>query len=428
MHNRAFVSASPFRSECSAWGLTGGWAYKFGVLDEGESNYAAYPAARNGHLGCLKFLLEKFPDLLTDSLLMSRAAAGSRLDVLQLPLAAGCPWNGWEPEFAEDSNVVRFCLQHIEPGWWESGASEAMDYVINLKRVGSMELLYFHGYEQHRRSAQLPHPAVYASRHGNLECMQVAVKHSGPPDPKLLCTLKAAEVGEAMLRYVRGLGADFHEGTADAAASRGNAGALQFALENGAPFSMQTFHCAVDCVDCLQCLLQHASAVGLPAEYLRDEGTGPRVKSLAMLRYIEENMRPAWARSVMAATAQGLADKVKEALASLDHEKIDWLALDVDWRLVVYIARRLKAPPPAPLDQMVVVRRDRAVALAGVFTAARKLAEKHPLSRCQPLWDAMASLPDELRERIAAEAGLIVSWEDLKPARPRGLARFTDAG
>lgn len=79
------------------------------------------------------------------------------------------------------------------------------------------------------------------------------------------------------------------------------------------------------------------------------------------------------------------------------------------------MARRMKGPLPAPLEEMVRMRQERVAALAGVFYEAVKRVREGRRSPWLPLWAAMDGVPFELRERIAFEAHLICPVTQLGP-------------
>eukprot|EP00884_Botryococcus_braunii_P016745 jgi/Botrbrau1/3754/Bobra.0363s0031.1 len=407
--------------------------HRRGVLIEHSWKLAASAAASQGHLDCIEYLLEQFPEVSgfkTD--LLRSAAEGRCMDALKYLHEVGCPWSGEElREAAGDPEVLRFCLQHVQPGdaqHWDL----VMEDAVRVNSHRSMEMLYNHGYDKHRsQDIGRKHPAVLACLGSNLECLKFAVTVSSAPDPKYLCTVHPAAVGEAMLQYVRDLGAKFQCQTAKTAARHGKAGALQYALENGAPFNISAFRSAVaqaestgERLDCLRCLLQHASVAGFPPEYLNGDGTGALVKSLAKLVFLNENC-PSWAPSVMTATVQHLENTTQRLVDAGQSEK-DRIPEYVDWRMVVYLGRHLVPPLPPLLEMMVAFRRERAIALANAFFQARKLSKKKPVSDLERLWNVMERLPGELRQRIAAEAQLIVAWQDPRPEEPGALTRFTD--
>jgi hypothetical protein len=79
--------------------------------------------------------------------------------------------------------------------------------------------------------------------------------------------------GDDILRYVCELGAVLDEDTTNVADAAGRVEALQYVLANGAPWSSETFECAIfgqksrwlkplpgGSLGCLQCLHEHARA------------------------------------------------------------------------------------------------------------------------------------------------------------------------
>eukprot|EP00884_Botryococcus_braunii_P018422 jgi/Botrbrau1/5263/Bobra.0172s0122.1 len=162
-----------------------------------------------------------------------------------------------------------------------------------------------------------------------------------------------------------------------------------------------------DWLECLRCLHEHARAAGIPEKCRRPSErafTGPSWGDspgppLAVLRYVCDDVGPAWATPLLESIAKKLAGWLVEAEG--------WRSHCGDWHMVLYLGRKLKQGLPAPLRELVAVRPERAAALAGVFSNAGRLAQGrcHPrlLARC----GAKAGLPLELREGIASQAHLI---------------------
>eukprot|EP00884_Botryococcus_braunii_P022620 jgi/Botrbrau1/9041/Bobra.0376s0018.1 len=102
--------------------------HRRGIVKQGSWEYSACCAARQGHLGCLEILLEKFPEFLLEPsarpsleqalsgiglsrALLYSAAEGRRMEALQFLHDAGCRWRGDEAWGAVgDPEVLSFCL------------------------------------------------------------------------------------------------------------------------------------------------------------------------------------------------------------------------------------------------------------------------------------------------------------------------------
>lgn len=131
----------------------------------------------------------------------------------------------------------------------------------------------------------------------------------------------------------------------------------------------------------------------------------PAAKSLPVLQYACEHMGPTWKAGVLRAPADMLAHKISRARAGEE----------MDWQMAVYTVQSpLKLTGmtlrdlPAPVAEAVMVRRERAVALAGTFFKAGRLADTEAAHPWAPAWGSMARLPAELRERIAFMSHLVV--------------------
>jgi hypothetical protein len=86
--------------------------------------------------------------------------------------------------------------------------------------------------------------------------------------------------------------------------------------------------------------------------------------------------------------------------------------------MVLYLERRLGAALPCALGALAACWRERAVAFAVALFRAGKLAVKRPRHPSNRLWNAMASVPFELRQRIAFEAQLIYPEALVRPRDP----------
>eukprot|EP00884_Botryococcus_braunii_P007958 jgi/Botrbrau1/17163/Bobra.0157s0057.1 len=181
---------------------------------------------------------------------------------------------------AESPEVPRCCFERVRVQPWDN----AMHFAVTSNSLACMQLLYDAGYEQHSSRDAHHQPAVYAINRGRLFSphaaqagLLLAVSRSGVPDAPLLNTARAIRGSDDVLRFVRGLG--FTIQITNTAAEIGNAGALRYALENGAPSGATTFGAAyaascrpsqvnremcLDCLECLRCLHEHARAAGFP--------------------------------------------------------------------------------------------------------------------------------------------------------------------
>eukprot|EP00884_Botryococcus_braunii_P018384 jgi/Botrbrau1/5229/Bobra.0172s0092.1 len=401
---------------------------------------AVHGAALKAQLECLKYLLDLDPALVHQPFLaillcLNEAKPETQVSSLECLLHHGFQWSadGHQISAADSQGVLRYCLERLPVKAWDS----AMLFSVKRGSPESMQLLYDAGYEQHRSREPSRHPAVYVveqvmylPRRTARECLSLAVSRSGVPDVRHLDTACAVQWGEDILRYVREAGVPFTIETTNAAARKGNVGALRYALENRAPWDATTFAAVItfscrpsrvntemcpDWLECLRCLHEHSRAAGLPdkcggpsegafAGPSWGDSPGP---SLAVLRYVCDDVGPAWATPLLESTAKKLIGWVVE--------NEGWRSHQVDWQMVLYLGRKLKQGLPAPLCELVAVRRERAAALAGVFFKAGRLAQGrcHPrmLARC----GAMARLPLELRERIASQAHLIYREAPCQP-------------
>jgi hypothetical protein len=277
------------------------------------------------------------------------------------------------------------------------------------------------------------HPAIFVIKGGWLEGLRFVVDHSGRPRRGLLHCHQAIIFGGAveMLRYMHELGGGLDARTTKAAASWGDLDALRYARVKGAPWDFSTIEAAIS-RSSLACL-QYANTHSCPSDppYVVQSSTTERLhaRSLVVLRYVCEQMNRALAVKVLEYTARGVA------------RLAEFCPQSVEWQIVVYLGRKFRGALPRPLAEAVAVRRHRAVALAWVFwwaghqssrggrrTRMRGKKERRILegeaavggdeeweskdadadAECKALWEAMAKVPKELRERIALEAHLII--------------------
>eukprot|EP00884_Botryococcus_braunii_P013828 jgi/Botrbrau1/22446/Bobra.0091s0048.1 len=401
-------------------------------------DWVADCAAATAQLECLKYLLDLDPDLVKQPRLESAASGpkacdwktddGTSVACLEFLQRAGCQWSdGFYAELMlisalERPQVLRYCLENMENFPWN-----IVTWQCSRCSLECLQLLYDAGYEQHRLQAPEAHPGFAALRRARtgpaaLDCLpvlQLAVRWSGAPDAGLFDMVDVVRAGVDVLRYVRELGAPFSIDATNVAALDGLQAELQYMLENGAPWDASTFEEAIWyglSLPCLRCLLVHARTAGCPERYQRPPERAfawkgrPRdiqmLPSLEVLQYVFHHMGPAWADPLLESTARHLAYWV-------EHEGARQ-AWEVDWQLVMHLARKLKVCLPHPLGELVAVRRVRAAGLAGAFYRAGKLAQdsSHPPSGT--LWGSMAHLPEELREHIAVQAHLIF----VEPACP----------
>eukprot|EP00884_Botryococcus_braunii_P011808 jgi/Botrbrau1/20628/Bobra.113_1s0053.1 len=387
-----FISRLP---EVTFWrGLTGTEAWPL----------AAKAAAAAGFLPCLKYLLELDASLVDEHVLDYAAASGD-LECLAFVHETGSRSGAYRSkwDFAVASRnpaVLAFVLDNVDQQVeWDA----VMEAAISAGALKCMQLLYARGYTVGRGLPDTDlHPVVVALRHGDVPCLQLAAEKSKPPPAKeRLDCARAATLGEAALRCVAALGGDLHYSTTAAAAGAGQLGALRFAHEWGAPWDVGTLNAAV-CGGSLECL-QYAHQHGCPYAVIgagEEEAEAGVAHTVQVLRYVCEHMDPTWALEVVRATASAFAHVAMRRR---------WGAFD--WELLLYLARRLGGDVPPPLTEMVAVRRERAAAFAGVFYKAAKAVESQQHWPGQPsrdLWEALAKVPSELRERIAYEAHLVV--------------------
>lgn len=100
-----------------------------------------------------------------------------------------------------------------------------------------------------------------------MEGAEIAFQYSGVPPLTGLDTASAAARGEAMLRYVHGLGGALNKWTVRVAARWGQVGALRYAVQNGAPWDRSTLVAAVegDSLDCLRYTHEAGCPLHLPS-------------------------------------------------------------------------------------------------------------------------------------------------------------------
>eukprot|EP00884_Botryococcus_braunii_P011703 jgi/Botrbrau1/20533/Bobra.145_2s0082.1 len=381
---------------------------------------AAEGAARAGQLQILQNLVDLDPGLLQHKNIFNFAARSGSLACLEFLEQAGCMWEGDEAVAAASSKsleALRYCLRRSREQLQGRDWNDAMSGAIFSRSPDCMQALYDYGYLCPAAESD-DHPARLAIMYNSWACLRLAVKLSGPP--KLSQVARSAGMeGEVILQFVHGLGATLDSEVTECAASAGQAGALRYALQHGAPLSLRTFGAAVEgeSVECLKCAFEHGLAVGFPADY-HQPTSDPflpwmfpyrrlAAPSLRMLRYVCEVMRPPWVQRILTRAVGFLARSQLKFKEGRDAWKMHPMQL--------YLAKRMEGRLPWPLDELVRVRRKRARALAGVFYRAKKLVRAGAPSPSLALWEAMERVPLELRERIAFVAHLICPVTQLGP-------------
>lgn len=416
-------------------------------------------AAYAGKPLCIDWLLKHNPSLLSSRhdqrQAMALALAGGSLASITHLEKLGCTWNrvgppGLEPIFKANPaplNVHAFWLP------WANEWDLAGCYAITSDSQHSLTVLYDCGYEVNRSPWDPAwHPAIIACKIASRACWNLALHLSGPPPAKWLNTLAAARCGEGMLQDAISIGAKLHPLTHVVAAREGNVGALQYLFNNnllGESALAPLCEAAVmgNSLPCLRFARQRECSQGrvtsqMNYDCVRDLPLrgGKKHKYLSwdaediacrvhwdfdMLRFLCEHMDHTWARNILPSVAKAVEAGLRRVLrsktskgrrlssssGSFEHVQM------LDWKVVLYLATRLvvmKCNLPTRLElleEMAGPRRERAKALAGVFYKAEKLAVGGRPNACQAMWGAMAKVPEELRERIAHDAHLVVrSW------------------
>jgi hypothetical protein len=328
-----------------------------------------------------------------------------------------------------DPDALRRALEALGGGEEEDDEDfwdDLMEWVIESGSLDCVKVLYDKGYEQHRDEDPDWHPAILALHLGHLEILRFMVDHSGPPEARLLTVSDAAKGGVEMLQYVQELGCVFDERTTACAAYFGNLEALRYLHMSGAPWDAKTLAAAL-WADSLPCL-EYAHVHGCPQEDEVDWEWTEIAPSLPVLRYVCAHMDPAFAANVLKGVAVTLAEPRPDQNPELWESQLDW-------PVVLYLGRKLGTALPEPLAEARAKQQKRAAALAEVFWKAdkwqraeearllhREAAGKrqrtsggeensevtHADAGRMAMWEAMARVPKELRERIAVEAHLII--------------------
>jgi hypothetical protein len=394
--------------------VEGRWQLDCGHVEWDE---AAKGAAEGGHVECLQFALDQGAHL--QSSLLCDAAQGRSLAMLEYLLRAGCVWTGDEGEAAAaggDPEVLAFCLRHAPPRDWNL----VMEAALGKNSQDCVRVLYTFGYEQHRSRQPSKHPACRAVTHGSLECLQLAVRHSGPP-LSVLAGWTAGRAGKDMLSCVLEVGGELSKGAARGAISASDVASLEFAFQHGVPCDRYLIWSALwaNSLECLRCVYKHAVGLRLEAE---DAGRVDKTVVLdpAIVLYVAKDMDPHMAYCIMRWMARGWEFTAEYVRTYVDrysgelcygegwYHHVSWKEEPFNWWTALLLARWFgREPMPKRLHQLVAVRRERAAALAGAFYKAGKLAQEETPSPSLPLWRALAALPSELRERIAFQAHLV---------------------
>eukprot|EP00884_Botryococcus_braunii_P002730 jgi/Botrbrau1/12458/Bobra.0169s0006.1 len=394
---------------------------------------------------CLDYLRPRYSDLLREHALLYEARAG-RTEILRDLHEQGYAWSGYEPRSAAMSGSVealKYCLDHVQPRRWNATMEEA----LRSRSPGCVQLLLTRGFLKHSMNESDRYDSILEEvfgilrpalgiKHCSLPCLEVFLNNSSslPVAMSAIC-FEACE-GHELLKCLRERGVPFHPDTAADAAAAGRHESLRYSLDNGAHWGPHMFINAIvsGSVECLQCAHLHACKVrGRDAlESVLRNVDGPPAANLAVLRYVCEHMDTGWAPRVLSATAEAIAVRIG-AQGKMGQEELraqgvhcrngvcprsSFIYIDqwhdfraqkqVDWKLVLYVARKLATPLPAALQAAVAPRKARAAAFAGVLYRARRLPREGRPVQLARLWDALARLPSELSQRIASEAHLVL--------------------
>eukprot|EP00884_Botryococcus_braunii_P022369 jgi/Botrbrau1/8816/Bobra.0335s0006.1 len=248
---------------------------------------------------------------------------------------AGCQWSREDVElcWAASSGwpaLLQYCLEGVRVRAWDM----LLRYMSCYGRLECTAKVVFNGYQEYRSQDPKDRPSVavisYTLGSPNcLECLRLALRESGKPDPQELSTYQAFRCGDEFLRCVFELGAIFDERTINMAVAEGRVEVLQYALAKGAPWTTKTFEFEImgvaysaflkpppgDSLGCLQCLHKHSRTVASPEACERPsedafsgpdwlESLGP---SLEVLQYVHDHMGATWADPLLRATAEKLA-------------------------------------------------------------------------------------------------------------------------
>eukprot|EP00884_Botryococcus_braunii_P002729 jgi/Botrbrau1/12457/Bobra.0169s0005.1 len=409
------------------------------ILRSGLPTFNAWSlAADNIHRACLDYMRLRYSSLLRKYALQIEAGAG-RIDMLKALHEQGYAWNGYEPRSAAKSGSVEaleYCLDHVQPWSW----IETMEEAMRSRSPGCVQLLVDRGVLQRRGGFDDYDAADDAIKHRSLPCLKIVLGNSGSvPVAKSVYPWFEACEGVELLRCLQLMGVPFHPDTAAHAAAAGRHESLHYALDNGALWDHRIITNAIisGSLECLKCAHLHACKVGGrdAVKALLQEAWVHPAPNVAVLRYVCEHFDADWAQKVVSATAEAIAANISGAqmwmgqawcwaeylhhdhgrgARSLSKSRYLWrdssarAQEQVDWKLVLYVVRTLATPLPAVLEAAVAPRKARAAAFAGVLYRARRLPREGRPVEVARLWDALARLPSELSQRIAAEAHLVL--------------------
>jgi hypothetical protein len=366
--------------------------------------YSFVKAAQGGHLVCLKYMYGVEPVCFNwvRGLLLSEAARGDHHECLKWLHHKGCRWLGYEVVLAAASGnleTLKYCLE--QPELRNRSWSFAMLAAAIWQRPECMKLLYDFGFAS-MESVGLPHPVVSAIQGGSVACVNLALEVSGKPPLTDVKAKDAAKYGGdmvEMLRKVGELGVTFCKKTAINAVRKKDAAALKEALTHGAPLVLETFEMAIrNSIECLEVAHKHVQKTkNYPEGFfnpMKVQGLDLSTGSLSVLKYVFANMEPPWTERVAQCTADHLAP-LTDPPSGIFSEGNE------GWQMALLLARKVSTPLPGRLEELVQVRRKRAIALACVFSKAGKLAGQHP-------FDAISRIPEELRIQLAVDSHLVV--------------------
>lgn len=415
-------------------------------------------AAVGGHWNCLDYLLATRSDILSCEHCrvgaLGAALSGGSLACIGLLEEAGCTWNRVGPPGLEAAYKRNPARLDLDPLWnLEQGGFDWRSAMLDALQVDNdylLSLLYECGLELHSvgLGLDMPHPVSAALDRGSVACLKLAVERSGvPPNfcESLLrghpVTMLAALAGEDMLRWVLELGFTFHPLTAIICARRGDVGALRMFFEIEPVTITKAAMCEAAVMgNSLECL-RLARQLGYREGYLEDWEVrfyskysdwnyveefplqwcwvGGQNWDLEMLRYVVQHMDAQWATCMLSKVATSLEGRYSVSSSAADrgtpliycgewHEESDIETREIQWPVLIFLARKLGDQLPKGLAEMAAVRSERVQALAGVIYKAGRLSnggQPHPSLRT---WRAMSRLSADVWERIACEAHIAI--------------------
>ncbi|ATZ80172.1 ankyrin repeat domain-containing protein [Bodo saltans virus] len=198
-------------------------------------------AAKNGHLGCLKYLHEN--GCPWDSNTCSSAAENGYLECLKYAHENGCSWNELTSYCAAGNGHLE-CLKYSH----ENGCS--LNYYTCLAATlnGHLECFKYvrenvrprdlHPYSM-RQLMDISDTCWTAAENGNLECLKYA-HENGCSWGNFTCLLAAQNGHLECLKYAHENGCPWDKRTCSAAAQNGHLECLKYAHENGCPWNEST--------------------------------------------------------------------------------------------------------------------------------------------------------------------------------------------